>query len=570
MFSFGAPQVPSSAVSPLPKDDKNITGKFDPTALERGAKALKMLDSSPNAQKAFELTKMQEITRQQEIQKEIQQMHLRQTELGAQRARVEGDEKRKLMAQQQEQDRITAQYKAKLEAEAYQKKLQDQRRQNEEWLQQQHQQFLRQEEARKKTEMEILNMRKAQIREEKALERENIKARVQEEGRVRIEQERKNFDVHLKMMKERAIEERQTKLESLHVTFSSLGSAFSSLLADKQRLTAGVTSLTALALGIYGARAGTRVAGRVLERRLGKPPLVRETSRWTLMGGVRNIFTASPFRNAPPPISNIVLDNTLHQRLTWTTNSLVNAKKNGTPFRNLLLYGPPGTGKTLFAKTVAKSSGLDFAIMTGGDVGPLREDAPNEINKLFQWSKKTKRGLILFIDEADAFLRQGRSSSDGMSENMRNALSAFLYHTGTESKEFCLILATNERQVLDRAVLDRMDEQYEFGLPKLDERRRMVALFMRQYVFAPGKGGRSIEVDDRINEEFFNRVAERTEGFSGRQLSKMCISMQSAVFGSGAKTLTLDLAEMIVDWHIKEHLKDKAAIEGGCAQQPTD
>ncbi|GFE52793.1 AAA family protein [Babesia ovis] len=555
MFGFGTPQVPSSAIPPLPKDDTNITGKFDPTALERGAKALKMLDSSPNAQKAFELTKLQEMTRQQEIQKEIQQMHLRQSELGAQRARVESDEKRKLMAQQQEQDRITAQYKAKLEAEAYQKKLQDQRRQNEEWLQQQHQQFLRQEEARKKTEMEILNMRKAQIREEKALERENMKARVQEEGRVRIEQERKNFDIHVKMMKERSVEERKTKLESLHVTFSSLGTAFSSLLADKQRLTAGVTALSALALGIYGAKNGTRLAGRVLEKRLGKPPLVRETSRWTLMGGIRSIFSRSPFSRGSIPINKIVLDNSLHQRLSWTTNSLVTAKKNGAPFRNLLLYGPPGTGKTLFAKTVAKNSGMDFAIMTGGDVGPLQEEAASEINKLFKWAKKTKKGLLLFIDEADAFLRQGRSSAHGMSENMRNALSAFLYHTGTESKELSLILATNERDILDKAVLDRMDEQYEFGLPKLEERKRMISMFMKEYVLTPTTSGTTVEIDEKINDDFFANVAERTEGFSGRQLSKMCIAIQSAVFGSGAKKLTLELADTVINWHINEHRK---------------
>ncbi|CAK0893173.1 unnamed protein product, partial [Prorocentrum cordatum] len=49
-----------------------------------------------------------------------------------------------------------------------------------------------------------------------------------------------------------------------------------------------------------------------------------------------------------------------------TTNSLVNAKQNGTPFRHLLLHGAPGTGKTLFARTLARQSGLDYAIMSGG------------------------------------------------------------------------------------------------------------------------------------------------------------------------------------------------------------
>lgn len=46
----------------------------DPSALERGANALKALDASPNARMAFELTKLQELTRQQEIQREIQQV----------------------------------------------------------------------------------------------------------------------------------------------------------------------------------------------------------------------------------------------------------------------------------------------------------------------------------------------------------------------------------------------------------------------------------------------------------------------------------------------------------------
>lgn len=46
----------------------------DPTALERGAKALKELDSSPNAAKAFEVTKLQEQTKQKQLQKEMEEV----------------------------------------------------------------------------------------------------------------------------------------------------------------------------------------------------------------------------------------------------------------------------------------------------------------------------------------------------------------------------------------------------------------------------------------------------------------------------------------------------------------
>lgn len=48
--------------------------------------------------------------------------------------------------------------------------------------------------------------------------------------------------------------------------------------------------------------------------------------------------------------------------------------------------------------------GLDYALMTGGDVAPLGPQAVTKIHQLFDWAKKSKRGLLLFIDEADAFL----------------------------------------------------------------------------------------------------------------------------------------------------------------------
>lgn len=48
--------------------------------------------------------------------------------------------------------------------------------------------------------------------------------------------------------------------------------------------------------------------------------------------------------------------------------------------------------------------GLDYAMMTGGDVAPLGPQAVTKIHEIFDWAKKSKKGLLLFIDEADAFL----------------------------------------------------------------------------------------------------------------------------------------------------------------------
>lgn len=123
-----------------------------------------------------------------------------------------------------------------------------------------------------------------------------------------------------------------------------------------------------------------------------------------------------------------------------------------------MIHGPPGTGKTLWAKSLATESGMDFAIMAGGDVAPLGKDAVTELHNLFDWSRlnsqsmlSKKKGMIIFIDEADAFLRK-RQSFEHISESMRNALNVFLYKTGTQSKDFMIILASNAPEQLDRAI----------------------------------------------------------------------------------------------------------------------
>ena len=49
-----------------------------------------------------------------------------------------------------------------------------------------------------------------------------------------------------------------------------------------------VAGLTLLAVGVYSARNATGVAGRYIEARLGKPSLVRETSRLTVGEAIKH------------------------------------------------------------------------------------------------------------------------------------------------------------------------------------------------------------------------------------------------------------------------------------------
>ena len=140
-------------------------------------------------------------------------------------------------------------------------------------------------------------------------------------------------------------------------------------------------------------------------------------------------------------------------------------------YRNLLFYGPPGTGKTMFAKKLAMHSEMDYAILTGGDVAPMGRDGVTAVHKLFDWAETSKKGLILFVDEADAFLR--KRSSETISEDLRATFNAFLYRTGDQSDKFMMVLASNTPEQLDWAINDRLDEVVEFALPGQDERERL-------------------------------------------------------------------------------------------------
>ena len=65
------------------------------------------------------------------------------------------------------------------------------------------------------------------------------------------------------------------------------------------------------------------------------------------------------------------------------------------------------------AKRLARTAGLDYAIMSGGDVAPLGGKAVQQLHEMFDWAERSRKGLLLFIDEADAFLgRRGNQMSE--------------------------------------------------------------------------------------------------------------------------------------------------------------
>jgi len=236
-----------------------------------------------------------------------------------------------------------------------------------------------------------------------------------------------------------------------------------------------------------------------------------------------------------------------------------------------MFYGPPGTGKTLFAKKLAIESGLEYAVMVGSDIAPLGPVAVTELNNLFDWAEGQKGGMILFIDEADAFLRNRKSNE--MSEYLRHTINSFLYRTGTPSERVIIVMATNSPEQLDEAVHDRIDEVVGFGLPSKGERQTMLYHYLVKYCTPPSdnwskamfiyKYPRSIYTGKKlirmegVSHELVEQIASETDGFSGRELMKMVVAWHDAAFTLPDAILTPDvMLNVLHKFHLQHKLKE--------------
>ena len=211
---------------------------------------------------------------------------------------------------------------------------------------------------------------------------------------------------------------------SLSLSLSLQGQGFTTLINDPKMLTSAVGALAAAALGIYASREAIRIGGKQLEKFIGQPPLVRETSRRAMWLP----SFASPSKSVTS-LADVKLPSALHTQLTGLATFTSNAKMHGSAFRHMLFYGSPGTGKTMAAREFATQTGMDYAILSGGDVAPLGNEAVTKIHEVFDWAKRSSRGVVLFIDEAEAFL-SNRGDDQPMSEGKRAALNTLLSQTG--------------------------------------------------------------------------------------------------------------------------------------------
>ncbi|KAM7499808.1 hypothetical protein LguiA_024222 [Lonicera macranthoides] len=185
------------------------------------------------------------------------------------------------------------------------------------------------------------------------------------------------------------------------------------------------------------------------------------------------------------------------------------------PQKGVLLYGPPGTGKTMLAKAIAKESGAVFInVRISNLMSKWFGDAQKLVAAVFSLAYKLQPAII-FIDEVDSFLGQRRTTDHEALTNMKTEFMALWDGFTTDQNARVMVLAaTNRPSELDEAILRRLPQAFEIGVPDHRERVEILKVIL--------KGER---VEEGIN---FDHIAGLCDGYTGSDLLELC--KQAAYF----------------------------------------
>ncbi|CAH8450469.1 unnamed protein product [Dicrocoelium dendriticum] len=291
----GAPELPVPKKESAPNEDTVSSYRFDSAALERAAKAARELESSKHAKEAFELSQSHERT----LQKEYEEYELGMEQLKMQQYKTQQEERRKTLEEEARIQKQRADYQDMLARKRQEDQLALQARMQEESLKKQEESVKRQEALRRST-----------IEFESELRHKNEMKQIEAKLRGEAQVERENREIRLERARLEAKENRQTILESISTVGSVLGNGFNAFLSERSKVATAVGSLTLLAGGVYGAKYGIGTMAKFAEARIGKPSLVRETSRLNVVDAFRHpILSTQRLLSRPSdPLSGIILN----------------------------------------------------------------------------------------------------------------------------------------------------------------------------------------------------------------------------------------------------------------------
>lgn len=216
-------------------------------------------------------------------------------------------------------------------------------------------------------------------------------------------------------------------------------------------------------------------------------------------------------------------------------------RKYDLPISNkILLHGPSGCGKTLASYVIAgELEKMMIVVNLGAIVSSKLGETSKNLAKIFR--KASSEECIIFIDEFDSLgkIRDYNQDHGEMKRVVNTILQLFDYLP----QNSIVIAATNQKDMVDEALLRRFDFNIEFPLPDLVKIKELIKLTLKngEFKFDQPKS--------------INKIIENAKGLSYYSIQKTLVTaIKRSLFDQAEEvkpikmTISTDIwKELIID-----------------------
>lgn len=212
-------------------------------------------------------------------------------------------------------------------------------------------------------------------------------------------------------------------------------------------------------------------------------------------------------------LDNFIADDIVYNDLNFFIEEhrkITLLQKFDLPVSNkLLLYGPSGCGKTLASYVIAgELEKMMIVINLGAIVSSKLGETSKNLSKIFK--KATTEDCIIFLDEFDS-LGKIRNYDQDHGE-MKRVVNTILQLFDYLPQSSIVIAATNQKDMLDEALLRRFDSIIGIQLPNEAEIKKLIDLTLKNSRF---------KFD---NKAAANRIIKQSIGLSYYSIQKTLIT----------------------------------------------
>lgn len=188
---------------------------------------------------------------------------------------------------------------------------------------------------------------------------------------------------------------------------------------------------------------------------------------------------------------NLVCDDKVKEELAYFIKehqAIDLLRKYDLPIANkVLFYGPSGCGKTLASYVLAgELQKMMVVVNLGAIVSAKLGETSKNLAKIFR--KAASEECIIFLDEFDS-LGKVRDYSQDHGE-MKRVVNTILQLFDYLPQSSMVIAATNQKEMVDEALLRRFDLSLKFNLPNVKQIEELISLTLKngQFNFDSKKG----------------------------------------------------------------------------------